>query len=104
MASFPSSTPPATRRYLGLGAASVCLGVGGLAFAFLAPFGALLAACGLICGIIGLILAAPGRRGGFWWSLWGTVLSGGALLLDIGLTDFGTIHHWFSGMSFWIGG
>jgi hypothetical protein len=104
MATFPTSTPPATRRYLGLGAASVCLGVGGLAFAFLAPLGALLAACGLLCGIVGLILTAPARRSGFWWSLWGTLLSTVALIADLGLTEFGRFQHWFSGMSFWLVG
>lgn len=96
MASFPSSTPPTMRRYLGLGAASVCLGVGGLAFAFLAPFGALLAACGLLCGILGLVLTGSRRRSGFWWSLGGTALSVIALVLDVGLTDFATVRHWFS--------
>ena len=98
MATFPSSTPPTTRRYLRLGAASVCLGVGGLAFAFMAPFGVLLAAGGLVCGLVGLVLAAPGRHRGFWWSVWGTILSAGALVVDVGLTDFGTIRRWFAGL------
>ena len=79
------------RRYVGLGATSVTLGFLGLAFAFLAPLGAMVSAAGLLCGIVGCLLARSNRSAGFWWSLGGTALSLVAVITDISLTDFSVL-------------
>ncbi len=97
MATSRVPAPASARRYLGIGAASVCLGVGGLAFAFMAPFGVLLAVAGLVCGLLGLVLAWPGRQSGFGWSIGGTLLSLCALVGNLGVTNYAAIRQWLSG-------
>lgn len=99
MATFPRSPGTTTRQGpLGFGAAAVTLGFIGIGFAFLAPFGLLLSAAGFICGIIGWMRARPGRSPGFWWSLWGTLLSLIAVATNLFLLNYGTFKNW------WLGG
>jgi hypothetical protein len=98
MATVPKGPTTARRGALGFGAAAVCLGMSGLGFAFLAPLGLLMSAAGLLCGIIGWILAWPSRTAGFWWSFWGTLLSLVAVLTNVGLLNYGTFENW------WVGG
>ncbi len=98
MATVPGGPATTNRRAsLGFGAAAVSLGFIGLAFAFLAPLGLSLAAAGLICGIIGWLLARPVRSAGFWWSFWGMVLSLVAIIMNVGLLGYGTIVNWLMG-------
>ena len=91
MATAPRGPATTSRRGLGFGAAAVCMGVGGLAFLVLAPLGALLSLSGLICGIIGWMLTRSQRQPGFWWSLWGTLLSIGALGANVWILHYGTV-------------
>lgn len=98
MATFPGGPATATRRGpLGFGAAAVTLGFIGLGFAFLAPFGVLLSAAGLICGIVGWLMARPGRSPGFWWSVWGTLLSLAAVAANVAILNYGTVESWLLG-------
>jgi hypothetical protein len=97
MATVPGGPATTNRRALGFGAAAVTLGFGGLAFLFLAPLGALLSASGLICGIIGWLLARPGRPPGFWWSVWGTLLAACALGANVWILNYGTFKFWLFG-------
>lgn len=98
MATFPGGPAMAKRRGpLGLGAAAVTLGFIGLAFTFLAPLGALLSAAGLICGIAGWLMARSGRSPGFWWSVWGTLLSLLAIAANLAISNYGTIESWLMG-------
>lgn len=86
MATAPRGPATTNRRgALGFGAAAVTLGFFGLGFTFLAPLGVLLSVAGLICGIIGWVMARPGRAPGFWWSLWGTFLSLAAVALGVAM-------------------
>jgi hypothetical protein len=89
--------PATNRRSLGFGAAAVTLGFGGFVFFFLAPLGVLLSAAGLICGIIGWLLARPDGQPGARWSLWGTLLSLLALGANVWLLNYGTIKYWLFG-------
>lgn len=99
MATFPGGPAMAKRRGpLGLGAAAVALGFIGLGFSFLAPFGALLSAPGLICGILGWLMARPDRSPGFWWSVWGTLLSLIAIAANLAIGNYGTIESWLLGV------
>jgi hypothetical protein len=98
MATVPPGPATTNRRAsLGFGAAAVTLGFFGLAFAFLAPLGLCLSAAALICGIIGWFLARPGHSAGFWWSLWGTLLSLIAVGLNVALLNYGTFENWLLG-------
>ena len=101
MATFQRSPMgQSTRRSVGWGATSVALGFLGLAFAFLAPLGAMVSAAGLLCGIVGCLLARSNRSTGFWWSLGGTALSLVAVLTGISLTDFSTLRERFGSSLF----
>lgn len=91
MVATPGGSATTSRRGLGFGAAAVCMGGGGLAFLILAPIGALLSISGLICGIIGWVLAHSSRQSGFWWSLWGTLLSLCALGANVWILHYGTL-------------
>lgn len=95
MATAPKNSATTAPTYLGLGAASVCLGMSGLAFAFLAPLGALLSVSGLICGILGWLWARPERRPGYWWSVWGTILSFVAVAANLGLINYSVFENWW---------
>jgi len=97
MATFPRDPATMNRRALGFGVAAICMGFGGLAFVFLAPLGALLSAAGLICGIIGWAVARSQRQPGFWWSVWGTLLSLGALGANVCILHYGTLKFWLLG-------
>jgi len=98
MATVPGGSATTNRRgSLGFGAAAVTLGFIGLGFSFLAPFGLILSAAGLICGIIGWLLARSSRVPGFWWSLWGTLLSLAAVGLNVGLVNYGRVIDWLMG-------
>lgn len=98
MASFPGGPATAKRRGpLGFGAAAVTLGCIGLGFAFLAPFGVLLSAAGLICGIVGWLLARRRNTPGYWWSVWGTFLSLLAVGTNVLILNYGTIQNWSLG-------
>jgi hypothetical protein len=97
MATFPSSTPPANRTALGFGAAAVTFGFGGMAFLFLAPMGMLLSAAGLICGIVGWLMARANGNANVRWSLWGTLLSLLALGANVWILNYGTIKFWLFG-------
>jgi hypothetical protein len=98
MATVPGGPVTTNRRgSLGFGAAAVTLGFMGLGFTFLAPLGVLLSAAGLICGIVGWVLARPGRSAGFWWSLWGTLLSLTAVGANLWLLNYGTLKNWLLG-------
>jgi hypothetical protein len=99
MATVPGGRAAANRRgSLGFGAAAVALGFIGLMFAFLAPLGALLSGAGLICGIIGWLLARPEHHVGYWWSFWGTLLSLVATGANLAILNYGTFESW------WLGG
>lgn len=97
MATIPRGPETANRPSLGFGAAAVCLAISGLGFAFLAPLGVLLGAAGLICGIVGWIRARPGRLAGYWWSVWGTILSLLAVGTNLGILNYGTFENWWIG-------
>jgi len=98
MATVPGGPAPTKQRgSLGFGAAAVTLGFIGLGFSFLAPFGLFLSSEALICGVIGWLLAPPGRSSGFWWSLWGTLLSLIAVALNAALLAYGTFKNWLLG-------
>ncbi|HZV04692.1 MAG TPA: hypothetical protein VE999_06375 [Gemmataceae bacterium] len=97
MATVPGGPTTVNRTSLGFGAAAVCLGFIGLGFVFLAPFGVLLSVPGLICGIIGWVLARPGHKSDFWWSLWGTLLSLLAVAANLGILNYGTFENWWLG-------
>lgn len=97
MATFPRGPTTANLTALGLGTAAVCLGMSGLGFAFLAPLGMLLSAAGLICGLIGWIMAWPVPQGSFWWSIGGTLLSLVAVTANLALLNYGTFENWWVG-------
>lgn len=98
MATVPGGPATRNRRNaLGLGAAALTLGFLGLGFAFLAPLGASLSVAGLICGIIGWVMARPGRSPEFWWSLSGTLFSLAAVALNVALLNYGSIVDWLLG-------
>ena len=97
MATVPRGPTSVNRVSLGFGAAAVCLGFIGMALAFLAPFGVLLSAAGLICGIIGSVLGRQEHTAGFWWSFWGTLLSLIAVGTNLGLLNYGTFENWWLG-------
>jgi hypothetical protein len=99
MATVPEGPATAKRRGpLGLGAAAVTLGFIGLGFTFLASFGALLGMAGLFCGIAGWLRARSGRSPGFWWAVWGTLLSLVAVAANLVILNYGTVERW------WLGG
>jgi hypothetical protein len=98
MATVPGGPGTTSQRAsLGFGAAAVTLGFIGLGFTLLAPLGALLSAAGLICGIVGWVMARPGRSAGFWWSFWGALLSLVAVGANLWLLNYGTIKTWLLG-------
>jgi hypothetical protein len=103
MAAHPrGATPVSGRRYLGIGGASVALGFLGLGLMILGPFGALVSACGLVTGIVGVVLAWRERGAGFWWSLGGTALSLLALVGNLGVLKYEDIARWISTTSIWL--
>jgi hypothetical protein len=93
MATVPGGPTTVNRASLGFGAAAVSLGFIGFGFVFLAPFGLLLSVPGLICGIIGWLLARSGRKADFWWSFWGTLLSLLAVAANLGILNYGTFEN-----------
>lgn len=61
------------------------LGFFGFVFLFVAPLGTVISAAGLLAGILGWVLARPGRRPGFRWAIGGTLLSLAALVLNVAI-------------------
>jgi hypothetical protein len=55
---------------------------------------------GLLCGIVGCLLARTNRSAGFWWSLGGTALSLAAVIADMSLTDFSVLRERFGSSLF----
>jgi hypothetical protein len=90
MATFQQN-PPTARQYRGVGVASVGLGFFGLVFLFVPPLGAVLSAAGLLAGVVGCVLAGPGRRPGLRWAVWGTLLCLVALVLNVAI-----LRGWFT--------
>lgn len=84
-----TSTPV---RLNGFGIASLALGFCGLLFFFLAPFGAILGAGGVVTGLIGWLF--PGARTRRGLAIAGTLLSVLALAFDVFLLEGGITHVW----------
>jgi hypothetical protein len=73
----------------GLAFASLALGILGVMFVWLPAAGVCLAAAGLLFGFFGLLTALQNHDGSAFYLMIGTVISAGALLLNLGLvTNF----------------
>ena len=86
----PQASSPV--RLNGFGIASLALGFLGWLFFFLAPFGAVLAAGGVVTGLIGWLFPGARTRPGL--AVAGTVLSVLALAFDVFLLAGGVTHVW----------